>query len=59
MLYCVTGAINSSFWPDYAVRNEPSPFLSASFPREADYAQTSAEDAGLEASVAKLVVEPS
>jgi pimeloyl-ACP methyl ester carboxylesterase len=42
-LYWVTGAINSSFWPYYAVRHEPSPVprtrsdtptAYASFPRE-------------------------
>lgn len=42
-LYWVTGAINSSFWPYYAVRHEPwpvpltpssTPTAYASFPRE-------------------------
>jgi pimeloyl-ACP methyl ester carboxylesterase len=42
-LYWVTGAINSSFWPYYAIRHEPRPFprtppqtptAYASFPRE-------------------------
>ena len=43
MLYWVTGAINSSFWPYYAIRHEPwpvpearveTPTGHASFPRE-------------------------
>jgi pimeloyl-ACP methyl ester carboxylesterase len=43
MLYWVTGAINSSFWPYYAIRHEPWPLPDerievptgfANFPRE-------------------------